>query len=297
VHCTDAVERLHDLGRPRVKSSEERLRQCDGWITRLRGHTVAYTGSVLVDGTWVPQAMCGELAQQRGADWRDDWSSEVTLLVHGALAGKRVVDPARGYSRKLVGAQQSRQQRRHVHVVDADGFSDLLAGTPAPCRQLRRRAGHITVAGKVGDGILGGPLRPRRIPRRSSGDVLKVDWDQIDAATAAHEETIRALIAHLRQDDVEVRGPWRGGPRFDAGWTRGRTVYIAEVKSLLGAHQDQQIRLGLGQLLDYEYRIPKALGHVVPVLVLERRPASDHWAGLCASHGARLTWAPDFLGL
>ena len=276
---------------------EERLRQCDGWITRLRGHTVAYTGYVLLDGTWVPQARCAELADQRGAVSRGDWSSEVTLLVHGDLAGKQVVDPARGYSRKLVSAQESRRQRRHVHVVDADGFGDLLADTQAPCRRLRRRAGEIFVAGKVGDRVLGGPLKPRRIPYRSSGDVLKVDWDRIDAATAAHEETIRALIAHLRQEDIEVRGPWRGGPRFDAGWTRGRTVYIAEVKSLLGARQDQQIRLGLGQLLDYEYRIPKGMGRVVPVLVLERRPTSDHWAGLCASHGVCLTWAPQFLGL
>jgi hypothetical protein len=255
---------------------------------------VAYTGYVFIDGTWVPQATCAELAAQRGADWRDDWSSEVTLLVHGDLAGKQVIDPERGYSRKLVSAQQSRRQKRHVHVVDADGFSDLLAGTEAPCRRLRRRAGEIFVAGKVGDRILGGPLKPRRIPRRSSGDVLQVDWDRIDAATAAHEETIRALIAHLRREGVEVRGPWRGGPLFDAGWTRGRTVYVAEVKSLLGVRQDQQIRLGLGQLLDYEYRIPKGLGRVVPVLVLERQPTSDHWTRLCASHGVCLTWAPNF---
>jgi hypothetical protein len=239
-----------------MNPSEERIRQCDGWITGLRGHTVAFTGYVLIDDIWIPQATCAQLASRRGADWRDDWSLEVTPLVHGDLAGKQVIDPARGYSRKLVSAQESRQQRRHVHIVDADGFSDLLAGAHAPCRQLRRRAGGILVAGKAGDRILGGPLKPRRTPQRRSGNVLKVDRDQIDAATAAHEETIRALIAHLHQDDVEVRGPWRGGPRFDAGWTRGRTVYIAEVKSLLGARQDQQIRLGLGQLLDYGYRIP-----------------------------------------
>jgi len=53
----------------------------------------------------VPQARCAALAARNGADWRDDWSSTVTLLVHGDLAGKQVTDPKRGYSRKLVAAQ------------------------------------------------------------------------------------------------------------------------------------------------------------------------------------------------
>jgi hypothetical protein len=87
---------------------------------------------------------------------------------------------------------------------------------------------------------------------------------------------------------------WAAVRRWLDPWSNG---HIAEVKSLLGARQDQQIRLGLGQLLDYGYRIPKGLGRVQPVLVLERRPTSNHWAGLCASHEVCLTWAPDFLGL
>jgi hypothetical protein len=124
-----------------------------------------------------------------------------------------------------------------------------------------------------------------------------VDWDQVDTATAAHEQTIRALIAHLNREDIDVLGPWRGAPRFDAGWTRGRRVYIAEVKSLRGAREEQQIRLGLGQLLDYIHCISGRAGSIVPVLVLERQPADDHWAGLCAAHSVQLTWAPDFPGI
>jgi len=121
-----------------------------------------------------------------------------------------------------------------------------------------------------------------------------VDWDQVDAATAAHEQTIRSLIAHLSRDGIEVQGPWRGAPRFDVGWIRGRGVYVAEVKSLRGVREDQQIRLGLGQLLDYGYRISR---RVTPVLVLERQPVDDRWGGLCTAHGVQLTWAPDFPGV
>jgi hypothetical protein len=95
-----------------VTRGDDRRRQCDGWVTRLRGQIVAYTGRVLIDDDWIPQVRCAEWAARRGADWRDDWTSEVTLLVHGDLAGKRVIDPDRGYSRKLVSAQQSRRQGR-----------------------------------------------------------------------------------------------------------------------------------------------------------------------------------------
>jgi hypothetical protein len=277
--------------------SEERLRRCEGWVASLRGHTVAYTGQVLVDGTWVPQAQCAERAARNGAAWRDEWASTVTLLVHGDLAGKKVIDPERGYSHKLVAAQQACRQGTHVHVVDADGFSDLLAGAVARCRRLRRRAGQIVVEAEPGDRILGAPLKPRRVPRRTSGASLRVNWDQVDAPTAAHEQTIRALIAHLAQEGIDVLGPWRGAPRFDAGWSRGRTVYVAEVKSLRGAREDQQLRLGLGQLLDYLYGISGRAGRIMPVLVLERLPADDRWSGLCAAHGVQLTWAPDFPGI
>jgi hypothetical protein len=85
---------------------EERLRQCDGWVASLRRHVVAFTGQVLVDGIWVPQDQCAEWAVGKGADWRGDWVSTVTLLVHGHLAGKHVIDKERGYSRKLVAAER-----------------------------------------------------------------------------------------------------------------------------------------------------------------------------------------------
>lgn len=74
-------------------------------------------------------------------------------------------------------------------------------------------------------------------------------------------------------------------------------MYVAEVKSLQGAREDQQIRLGLGQLLDYVYRISRRARRVTPVLVLERQPADARWGGQCTAHGVQLTWAPDFPAL
>src|SRR5687768_51847 len=101
---------------------------------------------------------------------------------------------------------------------------------------------------------------------------LSLDLNQLDEATEAHEKTVAALIDHLVRQNVEVRGPARNAPLFDAGWSRGESVFIAEVKSLIGAREDQQIRLGIGQVLDYAHQIRDMgmPGDIHPVLVLER---------------------------
>lgn len=76
---------------------------------------------------------------------------------------------------------------------------------------------------------------------------------------------------------------------------------MAELKSLTGANEAQQIRLGLGQVLDYAFSVAAAglidTRLVQPVLVLEREPGDDRWAALAESLRVILTWPPDFCGL
>lgn len=115
-----------------MSCSEDRLRQCDGWVTALRGHTVAYTGYVLIDGTWVPQDECAARAACRDAFRRDDWSSAVTLLVHGDLAGKQIVNPERGYSRKLLGQVVCRGQRGAVRRCPLSTVAATARGALGP---------------------------------------------------------------------------------------------------------------------------------------------------------------------
>ncbi|MER6270845.1 hypothetical protein [Streptomyces sp900105755] len=268
----------------------------------LKGHTVCFTGRVLVDDVWTVRATCAERAGQRGAVPKTDFSRKVTLVVYGDLASKVVTDDRRAYSSTLVDAEAERNRGRHVCVVDADGFSKLLKGRAAPCLELRKAgAGHIrpVAAGTTeGGGILGGPLRVRHTGRRLSGD-LTLDLSSLDKATTAHEATVGALIAHLSRQGVEARAHVPGAPQFDAGWSRGEEVFVAEVKSLTGAREEQQIRLGIGQVLDYAHQLRSRHPHAVlrPVLVLERPPSVVRWVALAGSVGLRLAWAPDFADL
>ncbi len=274
---------------------------CEGWVETLRDQEIVFTGKVLVDGDWTPRAECRLMARARGARAdKTDFSGKISLVVHGDLASQVVQDEGRRYSQTLVLAQERRAQGKHVCVVDGAGFSDLLAGYPARCRELRSTtsgSNQRLVLPAVGDGVLGGPLQSAR-PTQHDSTLLARDLAQLDRGTAAHETVLKALVEHLRQRGIDLMAPARKAPKFDAGWSVGDTVYVAEVKSLGSANEDQQIRLGMGQVLDYVYQLERLrpVGVLQPVLVLERRPEDNRWASLFASRQVLLTWGPDFSG-
>ncbi|MFM9702123.1 BRCT domain-containing protein [Streptomyces galilaeus] len=277
-------------------------RPCRGTVPRLKGQTICFTGRVLVDGEWRFRTRCAESARQQGATPKTDFSQRVTLVVYGDLASKVVTDDHRTYSSTLVDAEAERRRGRHVCVVDGDGFSKLLRGRPAPCLELRRartgRVRPVAVATTAEVRVLGAPLRVRRSGRRASAD-LTLDLSRLDKATAVHEATVGALIAHLSRQGIEACTYAPGAPEFDAGWSRGEGIFVAEVKSLTGAREDQQIRLGVGQILDYAQQLRSACPSTVihPVLVLDKRPSAARWTALADGVGLRLTWAPDFPGI
>ncbi|MFX1822056.1 hypothetical protein PV768_19945 [Pseudarthrobacter sp. CC4] len=62
------------------------------------------------------------------------------------------------------------------------------------------------------------------------------------------------------------------------------TIGIAEVKSNTEDNEVLQIRHGLGQVLDYGYRMKDRGFRPKLFLVLERKPKGSHWRDLCAAH-------------
>lgn len=119
----------------------------------------------------------------------------------------------------------------------------------------------------------------------------------LDKGTATHEATVTALSTTLEQRGIIPQRPGRHAPAFDLGWVDNGVVHIAEVKSLTGTDEAQQIRLGLGQVLDYAQQL--RLSHsssstVQPELVLERMPTHPRWVETAASVGVVLTWGPSF---
>lgn len=67
------------------------------------------------------------------------------------------------------------------------------------------------------------------------------------------------------------------------------------MKSLTIENEIFQIRHGLGQVLDYGFRLRTRGFEPQLFLVLERQPERvEHWSSLCTESGVTLTFAPEF---
>lgn len=156
-------------------------------------------------------------------------------------------------------------------TITAEGLRRVLLAI-----QGRSRARH-------GPRAVGRPFRDRPV-NRASGDprsTLVSDWDAIDRSTAHHRElenaTAVALSAHLGADNVIEPVPGQD-PLFDLGarLPDGR-VLVVEVKSTTDVNLDQQLRLGLGQLLEYAACLEARGLEVEPLLVAGYvSPDDDH---------------------
>lgn len=120
------------------------------------------------------------------------------------------------------------------------------------------------------------------------------DWSALDAATRAHADTQNALEAHVRQRGHPTFSPGPGEPGYDLAWRTASGLVVAEVKSTTGANQRQQIRLGLGQVLDYRHELRRLLGErPVAVLAVSGLPHDDE-RDVCAEADVVLTCPATF---
>ncbi|HEY4270224.1 MAG TPA: hypothetical protein VGM94_18720 [Galbitalea sp.] len=120
------------------------------------------------------------------------------------------------------------------------------------------------------------------------------DPNAIDRALRAHVETQNALNDFLTARGARTWSPTDDEPEFDLAWVRRSIATVAEVKSITLANEDQQLRLGLGQVLDYQQIMTKAKPEIRAALAIEKAPRSDRWIELCERHGVVLVWPGTF---
>jgi hypothetical protein len=117
------------------------------------------------------------------------------------------------------------------------------------------------------------------------------DPDAAGRGLRAHhrlQNRLSALVEAAGYTAIEPESPI--DPAFDLAWFVEHTLFVVEVKSCTEDNQTQQLRLGIGQVLDYEDTL-LARGHTVqPVLYLEEQPADPRWSGLARRHGIQLIW-------
>lgn len=126
-------------------------------------------------------------------------------------------------------------------------------------------------------------------------DPFTIDPNAVDRGLIGHAVTQNHLAEMARQCGYSPISPAMGDPNFDLAWFdgEGRCV-VVEVKSLTLTNEPQQLRLGLGQILDFAHEIRRSGHPVRPVLAVEREPTEPRWVGVCRDAGVELVWPTTF---
>jgi hypothetical protein len=121
-------------------------------------------------------------------------------------------------------------------------------------------------------------------------DPFDVDPDAVDRSTGGHAQTQNELSRWVRALGLRPKR-WAGGfAEFDLAWEDGPTLYVAEVKSLTARNETRQLRLGLGQVLHYQWQLRGGR--------LAGRRRSGRGAGTCRhALDAPVRFAPSGAGL
>ena len=138
--------------------------------------------------------------------------------------------------------------------------------------------------------MLGTSYREAKVsPLPDERQPLTVNPALVERGLKGHADTQNELAQALRQAGIQPRSRLAYEPNFDLAWEAKGTVFVAEIKSITDDNEEEQLRLGLGQVLRYRHRLRK-LGHerVVAVLVPERPPRDPSWSGLCHELGVVL---------
>jgi hypothetical protein len=237
-----------------------------------------------------------------------DSDPQLDGAVTGVQPGDRVqVAPAFGGS--YFGAATGTVDPRESYV---HGCVMVVFDTPVRLRRYERlhipfRPQELVAAGTAsasstaapepasGAGLV--PYRVAAVRPQATRDPFTVDPETVDRGNRAHADLQDALAEAAKRAGCN---PWSapGDPDFDIAWTNADGhLTLAEVKSLTSENEARQVRLGLGQLLDYAHTL-RSSGTAVAKLVLavESEPTRTRFSALCRDIGVLLIW-PDTLDL
>jgi hypothetical protein len=141
-------------------------------------------------------------------------------------------------------------------------------------------------------GPLGVPFQARNeaIEPASPTTPAPPDPDAAGRGLREHHRLQNQLAELVQAAGYAPRDPAPIDPDFDLAWETPEAIVVVEVKSCIKANEVRQLRMGIGQVLDYE-DVLRARGRAVqPVLYLERPPSDARWVPLAHRHNVRLVW-------
>jgi len=175
-----------------------------------------------------------------------------------------------------------------VAITD-DGSATVLPLRPVgECRVVSRASRRR--------GVLEPPVGPVGLEyREADASVIIVARDPhtldpalVERGLRGHALTQNMIAAVVRRHGLAPLSPTTDAIAFDLAWGDHGRFVVAEVKSTTTINESKQLRLGLGQVLDYADLLSAVYADVVPVVVAEAEPVDERWVRLMGAHGVQL---------
>lgn len=136
-----------------------------------------------------------------------------------------------------------------------------------------------------------GRYRPANTRAKTSrAQVFARDPDRVDRGLRGHNVTQELLADAVRSAGFTPHSSTTSECDYDLAWENHRQVTVVEVKSLTNQNERLQLRLGLGQVLQYAFHLQAPGWKIQPVLAVEREPRDARWKMICERHGVKLVW-------
>jgi hypothetical protein len=137
------------------------------------------------------------------------------------------------------------------------------------------------------------------LPDPQESTKVNVDEFSVYVATTEHllrsSDEHRALVAAARSAVGHLHPQYGTGGDLlpDLAWDCAAGRVVAEVKTLGETSEDTQLRLGLGQVLQYRWQEDqdRRTDATIAVLIVSREPCGP-WVDVCNAAGIRLVWPP-----
>ncbi len=186
---------------------------------------------------------------------------------------------------KLDRVDEQRRSGRLVYVINEEELERLLAGGA-----LSRKVSDAAAGGKTSvAGVAHRPAQPSRGRAMGTG-TLEIDLDERDRRLREHCQIIDDVAAAARWRGYEPLSPLSAECAYDLAWQLGKTLHVVEVKTTTSVSEVQQLRLGLGQVLEYRTTLSDQGWQVRAHLMVSRKPTSARAVAACVATGVDVWW-------
>lgn len=264
------------------------------WLTTLKNQEVVISGDFRADFSLTKADMTAHAYEAGARSVCKDVRSTTDVFVRGRSLL---------YKHGDFGDKEAELARRvpHAVVIDGAGFLELCEGRRARCWAPNEAPVDEVHDDDAPDEIpmpLGVPfIQLDTDVATAAAKVFERDPDAVDRSLRAHRDTLNCLAICVEEAGYKALRADDPACAFDLAWETDTGVFVAEVKSLHGQNERAQLRLGLGQVLDYADWLAVAGREIAAVvLAVERAPTEIRWVGICARHNVTLVW-PDTMGL